>query len=168
MQHHLYICLVWIHILCAMLWVGGMLFMTLMLIPALRGLKDPQLMRSLMQSVGKLYHRWGWGSLIVLFITGFMLLDYRGISHTQLASSEFWQSPFGTTLAWKLSFFVLVAVFSVIHDVSAIKSSKRENPTPEHRSKDRKLASWLGRVTLLCSLAIVVLGIMLVRGNPWL
>ncbi len=168
MQHHLYICTVLIHILCAMLWVGGMLFMTLMLIPALRSLKNPELMRSLMQSVGKLYHRWGWGSLIVLFITGLGLLHLRGISHSQLASPAFWQSPFGITLGWKLSFFVSVVIFSIIHDVSAIKAAKRENPTPEQRSKDRKVASWLGRITLLFSLAIVVLGIMLVRGNPWL
>jgi len=36
------------------------------------------------------------------------------------------------------------------------------------RARARKIASWLGRITLLLSLIIVFLGVMLVRGNPWL
>jgi putative copper resistance protein D len=168
MQHSLYVVTVFIHILFATLWVGGMLFMSLMLIPALRAQGDPRLTATLIRAVGKLFHRWGWAALGILLLTGLALLHFRGISHTQLGSADFWKSNFGATLAWKLFFYTLVAAFSVVHDVSAARQAKKTDPDRAAVSRARKTASWLGRVTLLLSLIIVFLGVMLVRGNPWM
>jgi uncharacterized membrane protein len=168
MQHSLYITAVFIHILFATLWVGGMLFMSLMLVPALRAQGDPRLTATLIRAVGKLFHRWGWAALGILLLTGLALLHLRGISHAQLGSADFWKSNFGGTLAWKLFFYLLVVSFSVIHDISAARQAKQTGLTTNARARARKIASWLGRITLLLSLIIVFLGIMLVRGNPWL
>lgn len=168
MQHSLYIFTVFLHILFATLWVGGMLFMSLMLIPALRAQGDPRLTATLIRAVGKLFHRWGWAALAILLLSGLVLLHFRGISRAQLGSADFWQSNFGGTLAWKLFFYVIVVGFSVVHDLSAARQAKKTDLSPEARARFRKIASWLGRITLLLSLIIVFLGVMLVRGNPWI
>lgn len=153
MHHTLYVLTVFVHILCATLWVGGMLFMSLMLVPALRAQRDPSLTARLIRAVGKRYHRWGWGALGLLILTGLGLLHFRGISHAQLASADFWASPFGTTLAWKLSLVLAVVLLSLAHDLGA--------------ARNRKAATLLGRLTLLLSVIIVFLGVLLVRGVPW-
>ncbi len=170
MNHQMYVIVTFIHIVAAMLWVGGMLFMALMLIPALRAQKDPRLTARLVSAVGKIYHRWGWGSLVTLLITGFMALHYRGVRHSSLMSKEFWQSSFGQTLEWKLMLFTLIVGLSLIHDhVIGPQHTRMSGPGGDRKKAEklRKQASYMGRLTLLISLIMVLLGNMLVRGNPW-
>ena len=170
MNHQFYVIITFIHILAAMIWVGGMLFMALMLIPALRAQKDPGLTARLVAAVGKIYHRWGWGALITLLVTGFMALHYRGVRHSSFVSPEFWRSPFGQTLEWKLMLFGLIVGLSLIHDhVIGPRHTKMSGPNGDRAEAEklRKQASYMGRFTLLISLLMVLLGNMLVRGNPW-
>jgi len=61
---------VFIHIISAMIWVGGILFMVLVIVPLLRkkDLKDNAAI--LVQKVGVQFRLVGWISLILLLITG--------------------------------------------------------------------------------------------------
>lgn len=171
MHHSWYVIITFLHVSAALLWVGGMLFMSLILIPALRGQRDPHLTARLIQAVGRLYRRWGWGALILLLLTGYGALRLRGFSNAILTSAAFWRAPFGRTLAWKLFFFVGVVAFSLIHDLSSAQQLERDSeapPSEEERGRRRKIASWLGRITLILSLIIVFFGVLLARGNPWM
>jgi uncharacterized membrane protein len=171
MNHTWYILVTFLHVCAALLWVGGMLFMSLVLIPALRAQRDPGLTARMIQAVGRIYRRWGWGTLIVLLLTGYAALRLRGFSNAILTSAAFWRAPFGRTLAWKLFFFVGVVAFSLIHDLSSAQQLQRDSeqpPSAEERSQRRKIASWLGRLTLILSLIIVFFGVLLSRGNPWM
>lgn len=67
--------LIWIHILAAMFWIGGMLFFSLVLIPSLQGVPPPQ-RADLMGRIGMRYRRAGWISLALLLVTGLLQL-YR-------------------------------------------------------------------------------------------
>lgn len=167
-QHAFYILVTTVHILAAILWTGSLLFMSLLLVPALRSLKNPPLMAQLIQTVGKRYRVAGWISLGVLLVTGFLALSLRGIGIAALTDPDFWSSPFGQTLGWKLALFASVVALSLAHDLmsgSRLKALRETNPAAAERQ--RRLASWMGRITLVISLAIVLLAIMLVRGRPW-
>lgn len=168
MQHTLYILTTTIHVLAATLWVGSLLFMSLMLVPALRAMGNPALTARMIQAVGKRFKWIGWGCLLVLLVTGFTNLTARGISHAMLADAAFWQSAFGETLAWKLALFAAIIVLSLVHDLVAGPRLRRLRETdPAKADTYRTMASWLGRITLFASLVITVLAVMLVRGRPW-
>jgi len=169
MNHHtLYILVTTLHVLAAILWTGSLLFMSLLLVPALRSLKNPPLMAQLIQTVGKRYRVAAWISLGILLVTGYVALSLRGIGHGLLLDAAFWSSPFGQTLGWKLVLFATVVALSLAHDLmsgSRLKVLRETNPAAAERQ--RRIASWMGRITLVVSLAIVFLAIMLVRGRPW-
>ena len=170
MNHTLYVVFTTIHIVAATMWVGGLLFMSLILIPSLRKLNDPGLMSRLIQGVGQQYRWVGWISLLILVITGYLNLYYRGIKPDILFSNEFWSSPFGETLGWKLVVFAFVIFLSLIHDIIVGPRYRYYNKSTEHETQAfryRAAASWIGRVTLILSLVIVALAVMMVRGRPW-
>jgi putative copper export protein len=142
--------------------------MSLALVPALKEMKDPPLMASLIQSVGRRYRRLGWTCLFVLLITGYINLTARGFSHASLRTREFWTSPFGETLSWKLWLFALLILLSLAHDVSSgprLQSMRKTHP--EKAERYRKAATWMGRTTLIISLIITLLAVIMVRGRPW-
>jgi len=158
------------HILAAIIWVGGMLFMSLMLVPALRQMGNPGLTARMIQSVGRRFRWIGWGCLLVLIITGFLNLHARGISWPVLTSPDFWSSSFGKILAWKLWLFGGIVLLSVVHDgvIGPKYRALVQSPVPAARADGyRKAASWMGRLTLALSVVVVILAVMLVRGLPW-
>lgn len=159
-----------IHVIAAMIWVGGMLFMTLMLIPALRKLGDPALMARLIESVGTRFKVIGWGCLVTLLVTGYTNLLSRGFHHAVLGSQEFWQSSFGELLAGKIGLFVGIIALSLAHDTVVgprFRRLRRDPAAAKSVERYRKAASWVGRLTLVLSILAVLTGIMLVRGRPW-
>ena len=170
MHLRMYILSTSIHVIAAMIWVGGMLFMTLMLIPALRKLGDPKLMARLIESVGQRFKVIGWGCLVTLLVTGYTNLLSRGFNHTVLGSQEFWQSSYGELLIGKVGLFAGIIALSLAHDTVVGPRFRRLRGDPaaakavEHY---RKAASWAGRLTLVLSILAVLTGIMLVRGRPW-
>jgi len=171
MQHIAYIVSTTIHIIAATIWVGSLIFMSLILVPALRSMKDPALMTRLIQGVGRRYKWIGWMSLILLLLTGYLNLHFRGITMTMLGNRDFWNSAFGETLAWKLILFAVVLVLSLLHDTVIGPGSRARLPGGEmdlaKAARYRKLATFMGRLTLILSILIVILAVMLVRGRPW-
>ena len=73
----LYIVSVWTHIVAATIWIGGMLFLVLVLIPALRGLDNRGLAATLVHHVGVRFRGIGWLSLLLLVLTGAVNLAMR-------------------------------------------------------------------------------------------
>ncbi|MCP5426395.1 MAG: CopD family protein [Gammaproteobacteria bacterium] len=167
-SHVTYLAVTLLHILAAMMWVGSLLFMSLLLVPSLRAMKDPPLMARLIQTVGTRYRVAGWISLGVLLVTGCLALSFRGIGHEVLLDMSFWSTPFGETLGWKLLLFVGVVLLSAAHDVmSGPKLRRLREEDPAAAERQRRMASWMGRITLILTLGIVVFAVMLVRGRPW-
>lgn len=170
MNHALYILTTAVHVISATIWVGSLIFMSLILVPALRSMRDPPLMSRLIQGVGRRYKRVGWISLALLLISGVMSLHFRGITWAMLTGREFWETPFGETLYWKLFLFILVLLLSVLHDAvigPGSRNAARGNEFERNAARYRKAATWMGRLTLVLSVIIVILGVMLVRGRPW-
>jgi len=165
----LYILSVWLHIVAATVWIGGMLFLVLVLIPALRGLGNRGLAATLVHHVGVRFRSVGWLSLLLLVMTGLINLVKRGIGWTALTSPELWRSEFGHILGIKLSLVALTFLLSAVHDFligpKATKAGRLEPGSPEAQ-RLRRQAAWMGRFNLLMGLIIAALGVMLVRGAP--
>lgn len=158
-----------LHILAAMIWVGGMVFLGVVLVPILR---DPSLRPQavhLVQRTGRRFRNLGWFCLLVLVLTGIVNLGRWGVNWDRFSSSALWRSPWGHLLAVKLSLVAAAMALSLLHDfiVGPCASAKlREAPGSVEAQRLRRLASWMGRANLLLGIGIVAFAIMLVRGSP--
>ncbi|HEU4437873.1 MAG TPA: DUF4149 domain-containing protein, partial [Methylomirabilota bacterium] len=59
----------WLHVLAAITWIGGMLFIALVLVPITRRLEDPALRTRLVHEIGLRFRAVGWIALGVLLAT---------------------------------------------------------------------------------------------------
>lgn len=163
----LYLVSVYLHLLAALLWLGGMLFLSLVLVPALRGTQDQALMSRLMSIVGQRYRRLGWWAMGLLVLTG--LVNALGRWGLQpLLTTAFWGSASGRLLALKLLLVALMFSLSALHDfvLGPRASARRLAGAPaEELARLRRQASWLGRVNLGFGLLVLGLAILLVRGG---
>lgn len=170
-MHGLYVISVWLHIIAAAFWVGGMLFMVFVLIPTLRGLDDQRLAGRLMHWLGVRYRWFGWITLSLLVLTGIVNLFMRGIGWSELIQGDIWRSAFGHMLAVKLWLVALIFITSALHDFvigpRATRIARAANPKSAEALRVRRQAAWMGRLNLLVGLVVVALGVMLVRGWPW-
>lgn len=160
----MYQVVVWVHVVAACIWVGGILFFALVLVPALR--RGPGLRgNELVQAVGRRFRVVGWWSVVVLVLTGIANVLYR-VPSSQLWAAEFWQSTWGRTLALKLVLVGVMLAVSVAHDVMGARAVRGGavdvGAADVHRS--RVLASRLGRALGVLVLATVFVAVTLVRG----
>jgi len=141
-----YLASVWIHILAAMTWVGGMLAFVLMVMPYFR--HQPEAARTaFMEWFGPRFGAVSWICLAVLAATGTFNLWVRGVRLDDFLRPEWRATTFGHLLLIKLVLVVTVAAVSFAHARPALRPHARA----------------LGRALLVASLAIVALAAMLVR-----
>ena len=134
-----------LHVLAAMTWIGGMLFIALVLVPVMRGLDDVALRRRLVQATGRRFRVIGWIALGVLVATGLVNLALRP---ELLGVTRFWS---------KAALVVLALALSAVHDFVLGPRAGRPDVHPGARAQ----ASWLARVEIAVVLVIVVLGLAL-------
>jgi len=167
--HAIYVLSVFLHIFAAIVWLGGMLFLVIVIMPALRGSGFRDARSALVAAVGKAFRPVGWACLIVLVITGFLNLHFRGMS-AMLTESSFWRGSLGQVLAVKLVVVALLLALSAAHDFwvgpRAVRAAKQQPGSADH-VRWRQRAAWMGRLTALLALLAVFLGVLLVRGRPW-
>ena len=168
-MHAAYFVSVWLHILAAVIWIGGMVFYALILIPVLRWPEYRSIARAIASGTAVRFRWVGWGCLGLLIVTGTFNLAYRGFSWTDVGIGRIFQGPFGKALGIKLLVVAVILLISVVHDFligPRASVSGQEDPTSPRSSRLRRQASWLGRVNLLLGLIVVALGVVLVRGWP--
>lgn len=170
-MHGLFVLSVWIHILAAATWVGGSLFLVVVLVPTTR---DPAFRERGLQLIHRVARRFlwvGWACFTLLMTTGiFNLLVHGGMSLDLMGSREFWTSSYGKILAWKLALVGVILVLSAIHDFVlgplAAEACGRE-ATSTRAGRLRLAVRWVGRLNLLLGLLVIGLGVVLTRGWPW-
>lgn len=165
--HALYLASVWLHILAAMVWIGGAAFIALVLVPAL---KDPHLAAhapAFLRAAAYRFRRVGWISLGILVATGIANLALRGIPLQAWLDGTLFSGRFGGLLAAKLALVAAILVIGACHDfvlgprAAAIILA---DPATEAARSARRTAAWMGRFTLLLGLAVAACGVALVRG----
>jgi uncharacterized membrane protein len=157
----MYSTLVVLHILAAVTWIGGMIFLSLVLAPLVRGRKAAPEFTALFRSAALRFRPIVWVAIAVLLITGPMLLSLRGIHVISLAS---WPG----IVTVKLMLVALLLFLTLLHDLVFGPQVGRVSAIPDsHRTSGERIvfktARWLPRVSLLIALAVMIAAAVLAR-----
>ena len=167
-MHALYLVSVWLHILAATAWVGGIFFLIFVVVPWLRQ-GDRALAASVMRATGARFRNVGWACFAIVLLTGTFNLWMRGVRFENFVQLEWLTSDFGKAVVLKLGVFVLVLLLSAFHDFvlgpMATQAIERD-PRSADAEGLRKKASWMGRGTAVLALVLVALAVVIVRGWP--
>lgn len=168
-MHAFYLFSVWLHILAAIVWIGGMAFLILVLVPAIRRPQYRGVAASLIRWTGLRFRLVGWVCMGLLLLSGTFNLAYRGVGWTDFWSGQLWQGSFGWILGVKLLLVAVILVASTVHDFFVgprATSVLQQDPASTEAVRLRRQVTWLGRLNMLLTLVVVALGVMLVRGWP--
>ena len=107
-----YYVVVTVHVLAALLWLGGMFFLGVVGAPVLRAIEPAALRQRLFHDLGSRFRRAGWIAIAVLVTTGVIMLRARGLLHWSgvLGSAAFWRTSLGFVLGAKLATVVTMIV----------------------------------------------------------
>ncbi len=146
-----YLIAVSLHILAACVWIGGMVFLAAVLLPALRQPDYRGVALPLIRTTAIRFRWVGWAALLTLVMTGCANLAVRGYGWRQARDGELWHGWFGHVLGLKLLFVALVLLLSAWHDLAAsgqMTRMTRDNAGPIELRRFRRRAAWVGRIVL--------------------
>jgi uncharacterized membrane protein len=152
---------VFIHILSACVWIGGMIFLALVLIPSIQNNPEKAL---LIHTVGVKFRTIGWVALWLILLTGLYNMQFRQV---EFSFSELTESHYGKMIFYKLIIFFVTILLSITHDfyIGTKATELWMQKADENKVKRfRTWARWAGRMNLLLALAAAGLGIAIVRG----
>lgn len=163
-----YLFSVWLHVLAATTWLGGMLFLVLVVVPTLRK-GERKVAAAVMRDSGRRFRTVGWICFAVLVATGTYNAWWRGVRWHLLVDAQWTGTTFGRVFVIKLSVFLLVLLLSVQHDFFIGPRASRALVAGEMETAEglRRQASLLGRFTAVLALVIFGLAVVLVRGAVW-
>ncbi|QIA27405.1 copper resistance protein CopD [Thermaerobacter sp. PB12/4term] len=154
--------IVYVHILAAMVWVGGILFLSLVVVPASR--RYPQDVRTrLFTDVGRRFRAVGWTALGILVVTGSIQMAARGATLANVLSGTFFDSPWGRVMGAKLLAVFVMMLLTAIHDFVAGPAAERAARSGADATALRRRSGHLARLTALLALVVVFLAVQLVR-----
>jgi copper resistance protein D len=133
-----------VHLLAALTWIGGMLFIAFVLVPVARRL-EPGLRARLVHETGVRFRAVAWIAIGVLLASGLVNLWLR---------PELLSAP---RFHWKLLTIVAVLALSAVHDFVLGPRAGRPGADPRLRVR----ASWIARFNVVLVLAVVALGLAL-------
>ena len=144
----IYLISVWLHILAAMTWMGGMVLFVAAVMPYFRSRPEDERARFLdwFGARFRVLSAWCFATLIA---TGSFNLWMRGVRLGDLVRAEWHATPFGRLAMIKLTLVAIAIAVSVAHE----------------RITSRGWARWMGRSLLVVGLAIVAIAVLLVRAS---
>lgn len=164
---------VYLHILSVIVWVGGALFLAMVIVPVNRRLPlTPPQSAALLGQVARRFRNVSWAAIAVLLVTGL----FMALGHWRVTPSGFYQgdTPFTEMLRTKLGLVFVVIVLSAVHDfvmgprVSDKLAALREDGAPPAALKSARVwLIWVARINVIMVLIVVALAVMLTRGLPF-
>jgi putative copper resistance protein D len=153
--------LVWLHLIAAVSWIGGTIFLSLVLAPSYRAVASKPDAGALFRTTARRFRLVVWSAVAVLLLTGPMLVISHGWALFELTR---WPS----ILIFKLSLVAVLLLLTLVHDlvlgprVRAILA----HPPEQRAVTDQTIltaASWLPRLALILALAVLFAAVMLAR-----
>ena len=153
--------LVWIHLLAAVVWVGGMVFLSVVLVPVLK--RDGGFARhaALFRTAAYRFRTLVWGAMGILVATGSALAIGRAIPLTDPLQ---WPSIFMA----KIGLVALLLTLTLLHDLVVGPQVRRILGTAEaaRSARERLLVRYsvlVPRVSLLVALLVLLTAVVLAR-----
>lgn len=148
-----------LHVASAIFWVGGMLFISLIIAPFLMSMPNPADRSKIYQVVGKKYRLYGWISIIILLVTGpIIFYKLHGLWPHAIFTPELHGTPLGRALSIKLAFVVLLLISSLLHDFWL-------GPKARGSKHYSTIARIFGRSNLVVAIIIVIFAVFLRAGG---
>ncbi|MEK6577418.1 MAG: DUF4149 domain-containing protein, partial [Nitrospirota bacterium] len=66
----IWIFVLWVHLIAAMVWIGGMAFITIIAAPSLKRSAPPEVQPILYKDIGRRFKLVGWICIFILILTG--------------------------------------------------------------------------------------------------
>jgi len=162
----LYYLNVTVHVLAALLWLGGMFFLAVVGAPVLRRVEPAALRAELFRGLGEQFRTIGWAAIAVLVVTGIGNLHFRGLMRAELwTDADFWATSYGAALAWKLVSVAAMIVVSAVHDFVLGPAATRAEPGSAGGARLRRRAALLARANALFGVVVVIAAVRLARGG---
>lgn len=155
-----------IHVIAAVFWLGGMLFLASVGAPVLRKV-DPELRAKLFLDLGRQFRWVSWIAIVTLLVTGLTNLHFRGLLDWRLLGNPaFWGTTQGGLLAWKLLLVFVMVGIAAIHDFVVGPRSSRcvESDGNGDYEGLRRAASYMGRLNVVLALILLYVAARLTRG----
>jgi putative copper export protein len=158
-----YVAVVALHVLAALVWLGGMVFFALAA-PELRRVVDDEMRARLFDGLGRRFRVVGWVCVAVLVLTGVEQLRLRG-----WWGADFWRgvwppgTALGTRLGAKLGLVVVMVAVQAVHDFWLGPRAGRADPGSAKARSIRRSAAWLARANALLGVALVYAAVRLGR-----
>ena len=150
----------WVHLTCASIWVGGSLFLGIVLAPMLGTIAESPTDRlTLMLRIGRRFNRIALPAFIILIITGIYNSRAFLLQPDLLLDSEY-----GVILLIKIIFVIVTLIVYVVHIRSIdLQTEKRimSGDSIAYIQPIRSRIILLGRVIVGLSLIILLLGALL-------
>jgi len=153
-----------LHVIAALFWLGGMIFLAVVGAPVLRRVEPAALRAQVFNELGVRFRAAGWIAISILVVTGLVNLHYHGVLAWEvLRQGGFWRTRFGTALAVKLVAVAVMLVLQAIHDfVDGPRAARAEPGSPE-ATRLRRRAALLARINALVALVLIVAAVRLPR-----
>ena len=153
--------LVWIHLLAAMVWIGGMVFLSVVLVPVLKRDGAFAQYALLFRTIAYRFRAVVWGAMGILVATGLTLAAGRSIP---LMEPSRWPTMF----AAKIGLVTLLFTLTLLHDLVVGPRVRRSLgiPEAERSARDRVLLRYsvlVPRISLLVALLVLLLAVVLAR-----
>ncbi len=153
-----------LHVLAALFWLGGMMFLAVVGAPVLRRIEPPSLRAQIFNDLGMRFRTAGWIAVGVLVVTGVVNLRYHGVlAWDVLSRAAFWRTHFGAALAAKLVAVAVMLVLQAIHDFMDGPRASRAEPGSAEAARWRRRAALLARVNAVVALLLVIAAVRLPR-----
>ena len=153
---------VWLHILAAVIWLGGMLFLSLVAVPVLRHVDSPLLRMDLFRAMARRFRRLVWVCIVILVATG--------IGNVMFYGNALPGSAYMKVLHIKLGLVAILIALSLLHDFvigpRAVRVMSHDGLPPTGTDLlIVTLAPWVGRFNLLLGIVILMLAAALTRSH---
>jgi uncharacterized membrane protein len=157
----------WLHLLAAIVWIGGQIFIVAVMLPVLRGALPAEERALLVAQVGRRFWNLSGLALLTLVVTGIINGERRHVAWSRLT-----EYPYGRTLHLKLTLVGIVVVVSLVHTLyfghrleALAERARALDADPALARQRRRLQIWSGTLSalnLLLNVAIVLLAASLV------
>ena len=154
---------VWIHILMATIWVGGLIYTAAVVVPFALS-HDYSERQRILRGLARRFRWIGWGSIVVLILTGIgnLLLRYRPINIGDVFNPE--KEPLlAAWLPWKLMLVAVMVGLMLFHDITSLRAAKRYAGSPDAAPGNRA-GSRAAALATIVAIAILYVSVRMVRG----
>ena len=160
---------VWLHILAAAVWTGGLIYTAAVAVPF--ALTHPVEERQrILRGLARRFRWLAWGSIVVLIITGIgnLVLRLTPIKVSQILNGDVFNPDkverlIAIWLPWKLMLVVVMIGLMAFHDITSIQAAKRHDGSPDSAPGSRAGSRAAALATLVAILVLYV-SVRLVRG----